>query len=177
MLVCAGTIRGPTVGVSSVPVKDGSQLGACSGGLRQVTMPSSTSIQQERVEKQLHRQSKSHKRPEEDEDRLSPLQRLDNKDLKVSKNSMLLLIDHVGSNMKSDGNVKVWCNPACSLTALYVQVRIGDVKFVEPNVVLSVGTNQIADFNRKVVIAQAIALLQAIKDKTNANVWMLGLIP
>ena len=159
----------PPVGATSVQQVDLTGVGF--GSSRKVTMPACTTVEQERVEKQLRRLSKKK------EEFRSPLQQLEDNKYGFDKNSALLLVDLVGSNIKTDPSIKVHCSPSATVNSLCNEIRLGDVEFGLPHIIVLVGTNQVADFNCKIIIAQSIALLHAICDKTTAKIWLCGLLP
>ena len=98
---------------------------------------------------------------------------------RLQTNSMMLLTDIMGSNFGQGKYISVRVKPAMTLKVWMDAVRLGDVRFDRLVVIVLVGTNQVLEFQRKIVISQMIALLHAIKDKVNDNIKVMasGLVP
>ena len=97
----------------------------------------------------------------------------------IQANAMTLLSDIIGTNFGQGQYIMVKVKPAATLKAWCDSIRLGDVSFDRPVVVLLIDTKQVLDFQRKVVISQMIALLHAVKDRQakGSQVIASGLLP
>ena len=66
-----------------------------------------------------------HQVKHKDDEFSSPLARID--EPTITPNSALLLVDMMGTNIKTDQLLTVQCNPAAMVNALCNQIRLGDV--------------------------------------------------
>lgn len=93
------------------------------------------------------------------------------------KKEMLLIIDDVGIRMKDSEGLQVVCKPAANHFVISELFKTERVNIGMAHIAIHVGTNSVQDFRRHRVITEVLQLIEGIRQKTSAWIYLSSLVP